>query len=524
MVSGLAISSAIGGPASAQTSDTLVIALSARGLRTIDSAKSIQGADEWAIIHIFETLVMGPEGRFPTTVDEVQPALATSWSMSDDATEWTFEIREGVQFHKDYGELTAEDVAFSLGRLIDPDILGVRAALFQNASSVTVEGPMTVKITLSQPDPLFIIGPMLHHSASVISKAAYEEKGPEAFETDPIGTGPYQLEEVAQDPSMGVLLTAFEGYWGDQPATPNLRVRYISDTTARTLALLSGDVHMIEGVRAPGWVPSIQQRAGDLHFDTASPGSFFTVSMNMTVPPFDDQRVRQAVAYLIDRDTIAEAMAPISQRTWGLNPPSFPGGFNGETIPEEVRYDYNVERAKELLTEAGYPDGLSFDAYTSQREDYSSISLMIQEMLRAGGIDMNLELKDHTAFHADQGTGTNTLFQRSSAYPPVPTLAITDQLSVENEVQSDGSGGPNFSHYGADGNGIDDLLAEAMAEPNLERRIEKVQEIEVKFLTDMPMLPVSTNAYLIVRAANVDLGYEQESGFAHWRLDKATIN
>ncbi len=507
-VAGLGVSLAL--PARAQVPDTLRIALSARGLRTIDAARSIQGADEWAIIHIFDTLVEVPEGRFPRTVDEVQPGLAESWTVNQDSTVWSFKLRPGIKFQKGYGEMSSEDVKFSFDRLLNPDELGVNTSLWQNLDRVEAPGPDMFVMYLKQPDPLWIMGPMLHHSASVVSKKAYDEKGAEAFQTDPIGTGPYQLHSVAQDPGEGVRLETNPDYWGAPPRIPNLQVRYISDTTARTLALLSGDIHMMEGVRAPGWIPSIQTQAADLHFDVASPGSFFTISFNMTVKPFDDVRVRQACAYLIDRDRIAQATAPISNRTWGLNPPSFPGGFNADTIPPDVAYNHNVDKARELLAAAGLADGFRFNAYTSQREDYSAIMLMIQQLLREAGVDMQLEIKDHTAFHAAQATGTNTIFQRSAAYPPVPTLAISEQLAAATEVKPDSSGGPNFSHYGVAIPGIDEMLAATMSEPDPDERIRKVQQIEVKFLTDMPLLPVVTNGYLIVRAANVDLGYKLE--------------
>lgn len=520
---GLGLGSSLALPVRAQSSDTLRIALSARGLRTIDPARSIQGADEWAIIHIFDTLVEVPLGHFPRTVEEVRPSLAQSWTVNEDSTVWTFKLRQGVKFQKGYGPMTSEDVKYSFDRLLNPEELGVRTSLYQNLESVEVDGPDTVIMKLKQPDPLWIMGSLLHHSASVISKKAHEEKDSEAFEKDPIGTGPYQLVSVEDDPSQGVRLTLNPDYWGEPATMQNMQVMYISDTTARTLALLSGDIHMMEGVRAPGWVPSIQAQAPGLNFDVASPGSFFTISFNMTAKPFDDVRVRQACAYLIDREQIAQAMAPISNRTWGLNPPSFPAGFNAETIPDEVRYDRNVEKAKALLAEVGMLDGFSFKAYTSQREDYSSIMLMIQELLRDGGIDMRLDIKDHTAFHADQATGTNTIFQRSAAYPPVPTQAASEQLAASAEVKPDSSGGPNFSHYGVAVPGIDEMLAETMAEPNLQKRIEKVQAMEVKFLTDMPLLPVVTNGYLIVRAAGVDLGYDLQSGYAHWRLTKARL-
>lgn len=517
----LGTASAFGGAAFAQASDTIRIALSARGLRTIDPPRSIQGADEWAIIHIYDTLVEVPLGRFPRTIDEVQPSLAESWTVNEDSTIWTFKLREDVQFQKGYGPMTSEDVKYSFDRLLDPDELGVRSSLYQNLEAVEVDGPHGVVMKLKQPDPLWAMGALLHHSASIVSKKAREEKGGEAFEKDPIGTGPYQLVSVEQDPSQGVKLEANPDYWGKAPATPKLQVLYISDTTARTLALMSGDIHMMEGVRSPGWVPSMQAQSPELHFDVASPGSFFTVSFNLTAKPFDDVRVRQAMAYLIDRERIAQAMAPFGQRTWGINPPSFPGGFTAETIPDAVRYDHDPEKAKALLAEAGLPDGFSFSAYTSQREDYSSIALMIQEMLRAGKVDMKLEMKDHTAFHADQATGTNTLFQRSGAYPPVPTQAIGEQLTKGSAVKPDGSGGPNFSQYGVVIPGIDDMLAATMAEPDVEKRLKMVQEIEVKFLTDMPLLPVVTNGFMIVRAPNLDLGYPLESGYAHWRFTEA---
>ncbi|MCJ9749228.1 ABC transporter substrate-binding protein [Neorhizobium sp. BETTINA12A] len=522
-IAGASIATSLSGSAFAQASDTLRLAFAARGVRTIDPARSIQGADEWAIIHIFDKLVEVPLGHFPTSVAEVQPSLATSWSVTPDAKSWTFQLRQGVKFHKGYGNLTSDDVKFTFDRLRNDKALGGNRVLFDNIADVKVDGPATVIFTLNQPDPLFIMGPLSHYSSSIISRKALEEKGAPAFEKDPIGTGPYQLASVESDPSQGVKLTVNKDYFGDAPATPNLQIRYIADTTARTLALLSGDVHMIEGVRAPGWVPSIQQRNAKLHFDVASPGSFFTVSMNLTVKPFDDIRVRQAIAYLINRDELASAMAPVSQRTYGLNPPSFLGGFTADTIPAAVRYDHDPKKAKQLLAEAGFPNGLSFNAYTSQREDYSSVMLIIQEQLRAGGVEMKLDIKDHTAFHADQAKGTNTMFQRSAAYPPVPTQAIIEQLTAAAEVKSDGSGGPNFSHYGVAIPGIDEMLKKAMQEPNLEKRVKLVQEIEVKFLTDMPLLPISDNGYLVVRAANVDLGYELKSGYAHWRLTRAKI-
>lgn len=512
---------AFSGKAFAQDSDTIKIAFAARGLRTIDPHKSIQGVDNWAIIAIYDKLVDLPRWAFPATLDELVPRLATSWSSSEDAKTWTFELRQGVQFHKGYGEMTSEDVKFTFDRATDaPRVGGVRAK-FTNIGSTETDGPYKVIFNLEQPDPLFPLGVLSDYDGAIMSKKAIEEKGEEPIGTDPIGTGVYMLESVATDPGQGITLAANPDYWDTKAATPKLQCVYIADTTARTLAILSGDVHLIEGVRAPGWADSMKQRDPSLIFDVVSPGSFFTIQVNVTVKPFDDIRVRQALFYGIDRDEITTAIAPISKRTYGLNPPSFPGGFTAETIPPEVAYNYDPEKAKALLAEAGFPDGFSFKNDTSQREDFSAIMLMIQDQLRRINVNMELNIKDHTAFHADQNIGTNTLSQQSSAMPPVPTQVIVTYLPAEAEVKSDGNGGANMSHYGVAIPGIDDLLTQALAEPDLEKRIAIVQQIEVKALGDAVILPVSNNGFMIVRSPKVDLGFEVKSGYVNWPLSQA---
>lgn len=522
-VVGAGIVASFGPAAFAQATDTLKIAFAARGLRTIDPAKSIQGVDNWAIIHVYDKLVDLPLWKFPATIDELVPRLATSWSSTPDSKSWTLKLRQDVKFHKGYGEMTSADVKFTFDRIRDAVRVGGVRPKFTNISEVVADDPYTVTFKLAQPDPLFLLGVLSDYDASVMSKKAVEEKGEEPIGRDPIGTGPYVLETVYPDPSQGVMLVANTEHWDVQPATPKLQCLYIADTTARTLALLSGDVHLIEGVRAPGWAASMSQRDPNLIFDVVSPGSFFTMQVNVTKKPFDDVRVRQALFYAIDRDEITTAIAPISKRTYGLNPPSYPGGFTAENIPADVAYKYDPEKAKSLLAEAGFPDGFSFKNDTSQREDFSAIMLMIQAQLRKVGINMDLNIKDHTAFHADQNIGTNTLSQQSSALPPVPTQVIVTYLSKGAEVRADGNGGANMSHYGAAVPGIDDLLGKALAEPDLNKRLEIVKEIEIKALKDAVILPVSNNGFMIVRSEKVDLGYDVVSGYVNWPLTKAKI-
>ncbi len=508
--------------AQSASNDTIRVAFAARGNRTLDPAASIQGADNWSITHIHDVLVTSPPGTFATKPEEFVPQLARSWSMSPDAKTWTFQLREGVQFHKGYGELTSEDVVFSIDRARDPKQGGGNRALFENIAGVRAEGKYTVVVSLKTPDPLFIGGTIQDYSCVILSKKATTEKG-EAIGRDPVGTGPYQFVSLDPDPSKGIMMTANTSWWGGPVATRNLHVMYILDTTARTLALLSGTVHMIEGVRAPGWTQSIQQKNPNLLFDVAAPGSLFTMHFNMSRKPLDDIRVRRAFAHAIDRDAIARAMAPISRRTWGLNAPGFPGGLTTEQVPPELRYAFDPARARALLAEAGFPNGFTMEAYTSQREDYKSVMLIVQELMRKVGVTINMQVIDHTTFHANNRKDMNTLPQNSSAYPPVPALPLGDNLAKTSEVKADGSGGTNYSHYGVLTPGIDQLLDEAGNEPDFGKRLAIIQRAERKVMEDLPLIPISTNGYLIVRDPKVKLGYEVKGGYAFWPLYKATI-
>jgi peptide/nickel transport system substrate-binding protein len=506
-------------PAQAQE-NTLKVALAARSVRTLDPIKSVQGADNWTHVHVFDTLVCAPPGTFVSAPQDFRPALAERWQSSTDATRWSFKLREGVAFHKGYGELTSDDVRFTYDRLRDPVTSGGFKVLFENVAEVRADGKYDVSFALHRPDPLFLASSVYQPAACIVCRKAAEEKG-DNFAMDPIGTGPYEFVRI--DPASGVFLKGNDGYFGGAPPTPNLEFHYIVDTTARTLALLAGKVDMIEAARSPGWLPSVRARDARLLFDAVAPGSSFTVSLNLTKKPFDDIRVRQAMMYAIDRDAIAKSMAPISQRSYGLNPAEFPGGFTAAMIPADIRYEYNPDTARRLLTEAGLANGFTFPAFTSQREDYSSLMLMVQEQLRQIGVTVDLTFIDHTAFQANIRMDSDMMAQRSGAYPPVPTMIFAEQVSAGAVVKSDGTGGANYSHYGVAKPGIDALLEQALSEGNLENRIALCQQMERRVLTDVPIIPLCTNAYVVVRHPRVKLGYEVKSGFAYWPLNKAVV-
>lgn len=506
------------GPAFAQQ-EAISIALAARAPTVVNPQQTgLTGGDNWAIYQVFETLARNPDGKFATRPDEFEPALAESWEMSADAKTWTYKLRQGVQFHKGYGEMTADDVVFTFGRQLDPNLVTNGKVQFANVASVEAADPYTVVIKLKQPDPLLNGATVSVMAASIVSKKAFEEKG-ESFGIDPVGTGPFEVESVTEQG--GIVLTAFQDYWDELAASPRVNVTFIADTTARTLAFASGQVDMIEGVRSPGWIQTMQQRSADTAFDMTKPGSFNFLHLNLTRTPLDDIRVRQAIRYAIDNTALASAYGEQAAPMVGIIASQFQGSVTKEELPEELRYDYNPEKAKALLAEAGHPNGITISCYTSQREDYAAIMLMIQEQLRAANITLDLSIIDHNAFHGDNRQDKNNMPLNSSSYGPAVINVFLQQASARAVVKADGTGQGNFNHYGVAIPGIDDLIARAQQEPDFDKQIGIVKEMEKKILTDLPMIGIITLGYVIARDPRVDIGFPVESGFAYWSLRKA---
>lgn len=499
-----------------RNADVIRMGIAAKGPRYSDPNLTTQGSDNWATEQIYEQLVRPEDGAFAIKPEDYLPTLATSWSSSPDAKTWTFQLRQGVQFHKGFGEMTSEDVVYSFKRAMTS---GTNTTVLANIADVVANGPSQVTMTLKSPDALFLGTSVFNNNTSIVSKKAAEQMG-EAFGTDAVGTGPYELTKF--DNQVGTVMKRHDGYWGQKAKISAVECVYIADTSARTLALLSGDIDIMEAVRAPGWVASMQQRDPTLKIDMTVPGSFNTLHVNLTRKPFDDLKVRQALMHAIDRQSVAQALAPMGGTMAGLQPDFFPAGFKTEDLPEELRYPYDPDKAKALLAEAGHPDGISFPSLCSQREDYSSTMLIVQEQIRLAGFNMDLRIEDHTAYHADNLSDKNTLAMHSSSYPPIPTQLYFQQLSAQSEVKSDGSGGGNYSHYGVVMPGIDDLLAQALAATDFATYESTCRKIELQVLRDLPLIGLSTLSFTTARRGNVDLGYPVKSGYARWRFHRAT--
>jgi peptide/nickel transport system substrate-binding protein len=506
-------------PARANAADRIIrYGLAVEQLASLDPALGIQGPDNDVTRQIYDALIDPPYGTFDLDPKHMVCEAAESWEISPDARNYTVKLREGMQFHKGYGEITAEDGKFSIDRLRDPAVGSQYRIYYSDVDEVRVLDKYRFSITLKRPDPTFYATGMIARGAFLVPRRAIEKFGRE-FRRNPVGSGPFEFEAI--DNERGVILKPFRDYHGQVVQTEGIEFRYVPDSTARTLGFLKGQLDIIEGIRLPGWIEDIRAQAPQAHFDFTRPGSQNLVCFNMTRKPFDDIRVRRAVRFAVDRTAFREAFGELYGDIWGINPPEYPGAFQNGELPDDLQYDYDPAKAKALLAEAGFAKGFGFDTFVSQREDYQSIMLMMQEMFRKVGIDMRLRTVDHTAYHTDDLRDANIFPMNSESTAPVGTALLQRYFVRGEEVRPDGKGGNNFSHYGVVMPGIDDLVDKILNEPDLARRQALTREAEVKILRDMPTFNALSLHWIFVRNPRLDLGFEIHASYAYFTLAKA---
>ncbi|MGR3699046.1 MAG: ABC transporter substrate-binding protein, partial [Roseovarius sp.] len=303
------------------------------------------------------------------------PDLATSWTPNADGTLWTFQIRDGVRFH-DGSTLDAGDVVYSIKRVIDPDYGSPARAAVKMITRITATGPLRVEMELDAPFadlPLQLMDPRLR----IIPEGSGDTIGQTG-----IGTGPFRVEKF--DPDGITVLTANEDYWEGPPALARIEVIGVPDAQARLQAFLSGQLDMERGI-AP-----MMRRALDksLRYQLLEipTGNWMGLAFRTDVPPFDDPRVREALHLTVDR----EEMLQLALDGGGVISCDTPVAPNDQ-YRAEMECPANPERARQLLAEAGYPDGVDVDVHVSALDPtWPVIGVAFQEQAARAGIRVNL--------------------------------------------------------------------------------------------------------------------------------------
>lgn len=301
------------------------------------TAGAAAAIDEVGYANIFQGLTrIGSKG-------EVLPDLAESWTISDDGKVYTFKLHTGVKFH-DGTTFDAEDVKFSLDRARAENSTNAQKALFAQIDTVEVVDPATVKVTLKQPQGAFLYN-MGWGDAVIVA--------PESAETNkdkPVGTGPFKFVNWAKGSSITIEKNA--DYWGEPVYLDKAEFRIIPDAAAAVPALLSGDVQAFANV---GLGDALAQVESDPRFKVVigSTEGETILSTNNKKPPFDNLKVRQAIAHALNREEIIKGASS------GLGTPigsHFSPG-NAAYVDLTGTYPFDVAKAKELMKEAGLENG-----------------------------------------------------------------------------------------------------------------------------------------------------------------------
>ncbi len=505
----------LGGTVSAQDAGdrpVMRFGVNAADLATLDPHYASGTQDRTVVDMIFNGLVRYAPGNSA----EMEPDLAVAIpepEVVDGKQVWTFEIRDGVMCHPwadgEAYELTADDVVYSLEKSANSD----RSAFAGDYAGMTFEkvNDNTVAITLDTPQSPTLFLPKVANYAGgfIVCSQAVEALGDEAFKTNPVGTGPFRFESYT--PQNSVVLAANDDYFRGAPKLGGVEVRYMPDPSSRELGLQSGELDLASGVNEAPWVERINAE-GNLIADVFGVAEAVWVNLNVTQEPLDNPLVREAIALALSRDEHAALRGePVSELIYSVAPAQLmPGGLTKDEAAEAgVLYEQDIERAKALLAEAGYPDGFTIDLVTSEMSDYRANYEVLQAELADIGITINLTVVDHATMHEQIREDVNPIVIYV-AFRPNADVYLTNFFHSDSIVVTGASPITNFSHYA----GIDDLIEQARAETDPAAQEELWKQANIKILEDLAAYPLYMQNLVYARTPAVDFGHDLVSSLA----------
>src|SRR5215475_5277779 len=465
-------------PAEAQKK---ILNIAAKEPDTLDPHSSTFGQSQAISRFMFRGLTRFAVKDGKVTTAEVEPDLAESWSLSPEGTIWTMKLRKGVQFHKGYGELTAEDVKWSFERQINK-APGTRYGVNLDViKSIEVVNPYTLQIALKSFDPIFLLRMVGYQQGYIVSKKAMEKLG-DGFKWNPVGTGPFYFDR--HSPREKVVLKAFDKFYAGRPQIDEVHWFDVPEDATKLIGLEKGTFDLLYPEATTCDFAEQVKKIGAV-LDQWGPGGQQRFYINMTQKPFDDIRVRKAFMHAIDRKAIKETMycGDIARVATSVVPPGY-FGHVPMNFPE-----YNPEKAKKLLAEAGFPNGFTIKNYfISKSFFYPKVLTLAQEQLKQVGINVELQVVEHATFHENIRKNLNpfVLYGGTRLTDADPWLSLFfDSSEIPNPAT--GNKGSNFAHY----KGIDDLLAAGRVERDVKKRATIYHEAQKRIQKDLICLPIS---------------------------------
>lgn len=481
LVATLMLSSLAGCSGSTQTDatekDELIVA-TAYDAKSLDPHAVNEVAASNIMVQMYNTLVALDENG------ELIPSLAESFEQVDDVT-YKFTIKQGVKFHNGE-EFTVDDAVFSLKRAAEaPAIANLFGDIDPNGFEVIDDTNFTVK--LKAPNTSFLYNLMLP-GGSMLNQKAVEEAG-DSYAMDPVGTGPFKFVDWQKGDR--VELERFDEYFGEKPAFSKMTIRAIPEATNRTIELESGGVDVAYEISAND-VSRVEDNP-DLQLTRLIDNSTQYLGFNTQKEPFNDVRVRQAINYALDVPAIVEtAWKGVGQVAQGPMSPNV-NYFN----PDIKQYEYNVEKAKELLAEAGYEDGFSTLLWTNEKQERVDMATIIQSQLKEIGIQVDVEILEWGSYLEKLGNGEQDMFIIGwTGQSTDPDVSLYGPLSKETL-----GAGANFTFFINDR--VNDLLVEGRKIPDSPEREAMYYEIQEVFAEETPFIPLNNGEAVVGSAKYV---------------------
>ena len=324
------------------------------------------------------------------------PMLATEYSVSEDGLTWTFQLREGVTFQNG-DPLTAQDVVYSYERCFDNAYMQEKV---EAIDSVTAPDDSTVEMHLK-----YQFSPLMKKIAAIgivsqsFAEANMDDQGLLGFNA--CGTGAYSVKEAI--PDVSITLEAYSGYWGGEAPIKTLNFEQITDETTAVTAFEAGEIDVMS-IPSANWAQISE--SGQYNTDSRPSNHVVYLIFNTEAAPFDNRELRQAIAYAINREDIIAVAAD------GLADPatSLATSYMLGYTEDHMTYEYDPEKAKELLAEAGYPDGLDIGSMkTMSGAHFEKVMQVVQSQLAEIGITSTIEGMDGNSLVEDCITGNFTL-------------------------------------------------------------------------------------------------------------------
>jgi peptide/nickel transport system substrate-binding protein len=508
---------AVGAWVFAQPGSQIVIGLQAEPV-TLDVAQLSDYNSSRTAMPMFEGLV-----RFADGSTDVEPGLAERWEVSDDGLTYTFFLRPGVSFH-DGTPVNAEAVEFSFERQLDPahpyhDTGTFPYAEFTlgNIASIEVVDELTVRLTLRENFAPFLSN-LAMHAAALVSPTAVMASGAD-FSENPVGAGPYRF--VSWRRGVEVVLERNPDYWRVTPQVERLIYRPIIEDQARLAALEAGEVDLAVNL-PPDDLPRLRSDARFTFSEQAGMHTWYVV-FNVTKEPFGDARVRQAVAHAIDRQAIVDAVLGGTGVLAKNFLPPVVWGYT-EDVPE---YPYDPERARELLAEAGYPDGFEVEFWVpasgSGMQQPVAMGTVIQDYLSRVGIEATIQ-------QFEWGTYLDRVIVPLDSADTVPAMFqmswIGDNGDPDNFLYILLSGdqfppfGFNLGYY--TNPEVDAILREARTTSDHDARVTLYVAAQRLIMADMPVVPVDHETQIVIHRSGIEGFVPHPTGV--FRFEKVEVS